>query len=172
MKVDNGVTNFAVYEDATEYYGMAEVGLPEVSQMTEEIKGAGISGAFNAAFVGMMEAMTLTLNFRSVTADAIKLLKPQNHQLDLRAAQQYRDNASGKYVHQAVKHVLIVSPTKYTPGKLAPASSADASGEYAVTYYATYIDGVKVLEIDVINFIYYVDGTDYLADVRKALGKA
>jgi hypothetical protein len=71
-----------------------------------------------------------------------------------------------------VKHVLIVSPTKYNPGKLAPASSADASGEYAVTYYATYIDGVKELEIDVINFIFYVDGTDYLADVRKALGKA
>jgi len=24
MKVDNGTTNFAVYEDATEFYGMAE----------------------------------------------------------------------------------------------------------------------------------------------------
>ena len=58
------------------------------------------------------------------------------------------------------------------PGKLAPAASAEASGEYAATYFATYIDGKKVLEIDIINFIYYVNGTDYLADVRKALGKA
>lgn len=172
MKVDNGTTNFAVYEDATEFYGMAEVTLPEIAQMTEEIKGAGISGTFNGAFVGHIEAMTLGLNFRSVTKDAIKLAEPRNHQLDLRAAQQYWDNTAGKFVQQAVKHVLIVTPTKWVPGKLAPASSAEASGEYAATYYATYIDGVKVLEIDILNFIYYVNGTDYLADVRKALGKA
>ena len=36
MKVENGVTNFAVYEDATEYYGMAEVTLPEIASLTEE----------------------------------------------------------------------------------------------------------------------------------------
>ena len=166
MKVDNGTTNFAVYEDATEFYGMAEVTLPEITQITEEVKGAGISG------VGHIEAMTLTLNFRSVTADAVKLAEPRNHQLDLRAAQQYWDNTAGKFVQQAVKHVLMVTPTKFAPGKLAPAASAEASGEYAATYFATYIDGKKVLEIDIINFIYYVNGTDYLADVRKALGKA
>ncbi len=40
-----------------------------------------------------------------------------------------------------------------------------------MTYYATYIDGKKVLEIDILNFIYYVNGVDYLEDVRKALGK-
>lgn len=76
-----------------------------------------------------------------------------------------------RYVQQAVKHVLVVNPKKFAPGKLAPASSAEASGEYPVTYYATYIDGKKVLEIDILNFIYYVNGVDYLEDVRKALGK-
>lgn len=172
MKVDNGTTNFAVYEDATEFYGMAEVTLPEISQITDEIKGAGISGTFNGAFVGHIEAMSLTLNFRSVTVDAIKLTEPRNHQLDLRAAQQYWNNTTGKFVQQAVKHVLIVTPTKFSPGKLAPASSAEASGEYSATYFATYIDGVKVMEIDILNFIYYLNGTDYLADVRRALGKA
>ena len=111
MKVDNGTTNFAVYEDATEFYGMAEATLPEISQITEEVKGAGIAGAFNGAFVGHIEAMTLTLNFRSVTADAIKLAEPRNHQLDLRAAQQYWDNSAGKFIQQAVKHVLMVTPT-------------------------------------------------------------
>ena len=80
-------------------------------------------------------------------------------------------NSTGRYVQQAVKHVLVVNPKKFAPGKLAPASSAEASGEYPVTYYATYIDGKKVLEIDILNFIYYVNGVDYLEDVRKALGK-
>ena len=172
MKVDNGVNNFAVYEDATEFYGMAEVTLPEISQIAEEVKGAGIAGAFNGAFVGHVEAMTLTLNFRSVTPDAIKLAEPRNHQIDLRASQQQWDNTAGVFKQVAVKHVLVVTPTKFAPGKLAPAASAEASGEYSVTYFATYIGGVKKMEIDVINFIYFVNGVDYLADVRKALGKA
>ena len=171
MKVDNGVNNFAVYEDATEFYGMAEVTLPEISQIAEEVKGAGIAGAFNGAFVGHVEAMTLTLNFRSVTPDAIKLAEPRNHQIDLRASQQQWDNTAGVFKQVAVKHVLVVTPTKFAPGKLAPAASAEASGEYSVTYFATYIGGVKMMVIDVINFIYFVYGVDYLADVRKALGK-
>lgn len=171
MKVENGITNFRVYKDATEYCGMAEVALPELSQITEEVKGAGIAGAFNGAFVGHMEAMSLTLNFRSVTRDALKLAAPVNHQIDLRAAQQAWNAVAGQFEQTAVKHVLIVSPTKFNPGKLAPAASAEASGEFSVTYYATFIDGVKMLEVDILNFIYYVDGTDYLADVRKALGK-
>lgn len=110
MKIENGVTNFAVYEDATEYYGMAEVTLPEITQISEEVKGAGIAGAFDGTFVGHLEAMSLTLNFRSVTTDAIKLAEPRKHQLDLRAAQQSWDNSTGRYVQQAVKHVLVVNP--------------------------------------------------------------
>ena len=47
---------------------------------------------------------------------------------------------------------------------------SNGSGEYAVRYWATYIDGKKVREVDQLNFICYVNGTDYLADVRKALG--
>ena len=106
MKVENGVTNFAVYEDATEYYGMAEVTLPEITQISEEVKGAGIAGTFDGTFVGHLEAMSLTLNFRSVTTDAIKLAEPRKHQLDLRAAQQSWDNSTGRYVQQAVSTSL------------------------------------------------------------------
>lgn len=171
MKADIGTNSFAVYEDATEYYGMAEVTLPEISQISEEIKGAGISGAFNGAFTGQVEAMTLTLNFRTVTSYAIRLNEPRNHHIELRASQQYWDNVAGKHVQQAIKHVLLITPTKLAPGKLAPASSAEASGEYSATYFATYIDGEKKMEIDILNFIYNMNGKDYLEEVRKALGK-
>nr|DAO70317.1 MAG TPA: tail tube protein [Caudoviricetes sp.] len=71
----------------------------------------------------------------------------------------------------SVKHILVVTPKKLNPGKVATAAAAEVSGEYAVSYYATYIDGKKKLEIDPLNDIYYVNGKDYLADVRKALGK-
>lgn len=170
-KIDEAVINFAVYEDSNEYYGMAEVALPEISNLTEEVKGAGISGTFESVIIGYLEAMSLTLNFRTLTKDAIKLMQPVNHKIDLRVAQQSNNTVKGETEVVAVKHVLVVRPKKLNPGKVAPASPAEASGEYAVTYYATFIDGKKVLEIDILNFIYYVNGTDYLAQVRKALGK-
>lgn len=171
MKVDNGTNTFAVYEDATEYYGMAEVTLPEIGTKAEEVTGAGIGGAFNGPFVGQVEAMSLTLNFRRVSKDVTKLAEPRNHQIDLRGAQQYWDNTAGVFKTQAVKYVLIAIPTKFNPGKLANASPTESSCEFSVTYFATFIDGEKVMEVDVLNCKYFVNGVDYAADIRKALGK-
>jgi P2 family phage contractile tail tube protein len=170
-KINESVINFHVYENATEYYGMAEVGLPEISAITNEVRGAGISGTFENVVLGHFEAMTLTLNFRTLVTDAIALFEPRDHQIDLRVAQQDKDTVSGQTKVIALKHVFVCKPKMLSPGAVAPASPADASGEYAVTYWATFIDGKKTLEIDILNFIFFVNGKDYLADVRKALGK-
>lgn len=171
MKVANGVNTFAVYEDSTNFYGMAEVAIPEISTKSEEITGAGIGGAVNNPFIGQTEAMTITLNFKTFSEDLMKLSEPRNHQLDIRAAQQVRDTTTGQIEQQAVKYVIVGMPTKNAPGKVANASSADSSVELSVSYLAAYIDGVKKLEIDIFNYIYYVNGKDYAAEVRSAIGK-
>lgn len=170
-KVDETVIGFAVYEDATEYYGMSEVTLPEISNLTEEISGAGMGGKVEAVILGAIEAMTTTLNFRTVTKNAIKLHEPREHKIDLRVAQQNKNTTKGITEVGRVKHLLTLTPKKLNPGKVATASAAEVSGEYATTYFATYIDGKKMLEIDPLNYIYFVNGKDWLADVRKALGK-
>ena len=170
-KVDETVIGFAVYEDATEYYGMSEVTLPEISNLTEEISGAGMGGKVEAVILGAIEAMTTTLNFRTLTKNAIKLHEPREHKIDLRVAQQNKNTTKGVTEVGRVKHLLTLTPKKLNPGKVATASAAEVSGEYATTYFATYIDGKKMLEIDPLNYIYFVNGKDWLADVRKALGK-
>ena len=170
-KVDETVIGFAVYEDATEYYGMSEVTLPEISNLTEESSGAGMGGKVEAVILGAIEAMTTTLNFRTVTKNAIKLHEPREHKIDLRVAQQNKNTTKGVTEVGRVKHLLTLTPKKLNPGKVATASAAEVSGEYATTYFATYIDGKKMLEIDPLNYIYFVNGKDWLADVRKALGK-
>ncbi len=169
--INETVTNFAIYENGTEYLGMAEVALPEISNITNEVKGAGLNGTYESVTIGHIEAMTLTLNFRTLEKSAFSLLEPGNHQIDLRVAQQSFDTVSGKVKVQKVKHLFTIHGKKLAPGKVAPASPADASGEYAVTYWATFIDGKKTLEIDILNFKYEINGVDYLAEVREALGK-
>jgi hypothetical protein len=170
-RINEAVINFQVYENATEYYGMAEVGLPEISSKISDVEGAGISGTLESVILGHIDAMTLTLNFRTLTKDAMRLLEPRDHQLDLRVAQQDKDTVSGRTVVTSLKHVFVCKPKSLKPGGVKPAAAADASGEYAVTYWATYINGEKTLEIDILNFIYFVNGRDYLTEVRKALGK-
>ena len=170
-KIDESVINFAVYEDATEYYGLAEVTMPTVASIVEEIKGAGIAGVYQAVILGHMEAMNLTFNFRTFTRDAVTLLEPRDHILELRAAQQGRDTVKGTTIVDSVKHTVVVRHKSFNPNKIAPAAIADASGEYAVSYWASYINDEQMFEIDVPNFKFVVNGVDYLEDVRKALGK-
>lgn len=107
-----------------------------------------------------------------MTRNAITLLEPRRHNLDLRAAQQNQDPTKGKVGVTRVKHILTVVPKKLNLGKLITASAADVSGEYSVVYYKNYIDDEKMIEIDPLNYIYYVHGQDNRwAEIQKALGK-
>lgn len=169
--MDQSVINFAIYEDGSEYLGMASVALPDLNALTQSVSGAGIAGNVDAVILGHFEAMSMTLNFRTMTEQSIKLSEPRRHNIDLRVAQQEEDPVSGTVGAVAVKHVLVVVPKSDKGGSVAPASPSNGSGEYAVRYWKTYIDGKKVREIDPLNFICEINGTDYLADVRKALGK-
>lgn len=171
MIIDQSTVNFAVYEDGVEYYGMAKVGMPDISAITQTIAGAGIAGNVEAVVMGHYDTMTLTLNFRNTTPQSITLSEPRRHTIDLRVSQQVEDTAAVQVATRSVKHVMVVIPKAHKMGSVAEATPTDGSGEYAVRYWATYIDGTKVREIDPFNFICEVNGVDYLADVRTDLGK-
>lgn len=168
---DESVINFAVYEDGVEYVGMAGVTLPNLSAIVQTLSGAGIAGNVEVPVLGHYDVMSLTLNFRTTTEHSVRLSEPRRHNIDLRMAQQIEDTVAGEVKVQSIKHVLVVVPKTDTGGTVAPAAPTNGSGEYSVRYWATYIDGAKVREIDPLNFICEVNGVDYLADVRKAIGK-
>jgi len=169
--MDQSNINFAIYEDGTEYLGMASVGMPTLSNLVQSINGAGIAGNVEAIIKGHVDTMTLTLNFRTTTPASVRLSEVRRHTIDLRVAQQNEDPVDNDITAQPEKHVMVVIPKTHNVGSIAPASPSNGTGEYAVRYWATWINGQKVREIDPMNFIYVVDGVDYLADVRKALGK-
>ncbi len=171
MRVGNGTINYEVYEDGQNFCGIAEVTLPELAQATVEVSGAGISGKFTAPFIGQMEAMTMSLNFKTVEKRVANLSMPGYHNLDLRVAQQAQNSTTGSFGVEKIKHLLTVTPVKNSPGKIAPSSATDSAVEFSVSYYAQFIDGEKIIEFDLFNCIYYINGVDYMAEVRKAMGK-
>ncbi len=172
MKQPEAYIDFEVYEDGKNLVGVAQVTLPEISFMTASITGAGVSGTVETPLAGMMEAMTMTMNFRSVTDAATSLTAPRKHNIDLRAVGQYWNTSLVDKELWADKHIMVVFPKKLAPGSIAPATASDASGEFSVYYLASYKNGAKVTEIDPFNQICVINGVDYLADVRRALGKA
>ena len=167
--MDIAVINYRVYEDNTAL-GVSTATLPTLTSLLQTISGAGIAGNLESAIIGHFEAMTLGLNFRTVTRDAIMLAEPRLHTWELRAAQQDEDTVSGTVKIVNVKHVFVAMPKTFNAGTMAPGSTSDASGEYSVRYWATYIDGEKVMELDPRNYICFMNGVDYLEPARKAMG--
>lgn len=170
-KQPEAIINFEVYEDSVNYIGIAKVSLPNVNYIVQQISGAGIGGNVDAVMHGMVDAMECGLNFRSATDSAVSLLAPRKHNIDLRVAEQAWETVNSQREIIADKFVLVMVPKTYQPGSVAPASPSDASGTYAVYYYAAYRDGKQLWEIDPYNYICTVNGVDYMAPVRRALGK-
>lgn len=168
--MDQLTVNYDVYEDGSRYDGTASAQLPDLTFLTQSLSGAGIGGNIEAV-TPHLDAMTLTLNFRETTDEAFALCTPRRHQIELRVAKQVEDTVAGEIRQDAVKHVLVVIPKGLTGGTIAPHSPTNPSGTYAVRYFATYINGKIESEIDPMNYICNIHGEDYLADVRKALGR-
>ena len=171
MTHDELIVNFEVYEDGSNLLGIAQCTLPNIQFMTQNIQGAGIGGTIDAVAQGMVNAMSFTMNFRSATGDAVKVFTPGAHQLTLMACEQGWDASRVTKVMKSDKFVITADPKNFNFGNLAPASVPDASNEYSVKYFAGYRDGKQLFEIDPINMKCVVGGVDYMADVRKAVGK-
>ena len=171
MKQTESNVVYEIYEDGTNFCGLTQATLPNIAFIVQQIQGAGINGNIDVPILGMMEAMELSLNWRSPTDAATSLAAPRSHHLDLRVAAQYWDTTASEYGIEADKYVMVARPKAMNPGNLQPATPADTASTFSVVYYAGYKDGTQIWEIDPINYICRINGVDYFEPVRKALGK-
>lgn len=163
--------NLEIYEDSVNLLGVARVQLPSITYPVVNISGAGMMGNMEVPLYGMVDAMSTTITWLTPHGDAVKLMSPKKHQLDMRVAEEYWDVNQAEVGLWADKYVMLVRPKTTNPGTVAPMAAADTTGEYAVYYYAAYKDGKQLWEIDKRNMKCVVDGVDYMEPVRKALGK-
>ena len=170
-KIPEKTIAFNVYRDGTVLMGVATVELPQLQAMTETISGAGIAGEIDSPTLGHFQSMTAKLSFRTKTSNFVQLSAPVSHHLDLRAAVQHHDGGTGKIEAGAERVVLRGMPKVSSFGKYETAKPQDSEVELETTYLKLVQDGEETLELDKLNYIFKVDGTDYLESVRSALGK-
>lgn len=169
-QVPEKLINFRVYEDGKDLLGVADAQLPSIEAMSDTVKGAGIAGEVDSPVLGHFGSMTLTLNWRTVTRPTVHLAQQRTHNLDLRGAIQVYNSGTGEYKVSPLKVTTRCIPKKTDLGKLDVGASSDASNEFEVTYIKVSLDGKVVIEIDKYNYICVINGTDYLKQVREALG--
>lgn len=169
-RIDEATITYRVFENNKEFLGISQVTLPNLEFFTTEISGAGIAGTIEDVILGHINAMRTTFNFLSFGENALNLCTPVDHKIDLREVQQSRSIDKSQLEVKAVKHMMTIRPVNVTVGTLQQASASNPSNEYAVSYYAQYQGGKKVIEIDQLNYVCIINGVDYLAEVRAAMG--
>ncbi|BBB91055.1 MAG TPA: phage major tail tube protein [Methylomusa anaerophila] len=169
-EVPEKLINFRVYQDGNDLLGVADAELPSLEYMSETVKGAGVAGEVESPTIGHFGKMSLKLSWRTVTKPLVFLAKPITHALDLRGAIQNYDASSGEYKVKPLRVAVRATPKKSELGKMEMGGTGDGSNEFEVIYIKIDLDGETIAEIDKYNYICIIDGTDYLAEVRKALG--
>lgn len=162
--------NYRVYDETNALYGIATVDLPDIESMSDTISGAGIAGEVESPTLGHFGTMEIVLNWRTITPEAARLSAPRAHHLELRGSQQIYDAGMGEIHTQAVRIVTRSVPKNLSLGSFEVGATSDSASTFEVNFLKIYLGGRPSLEIDKYNFIFAVNGVDYLANVRRDMG--
>jgi P2 family phage contractile tail tube protein len=165
--------NYNVYNsNSNQMLGIADVTLPDLEAMTETISGAGIAGELDMPVLGHFGSMTVTFNWRVLNVDSVTLAQQMAHQLDLRGSIENYDSSSGTIGSTPVKVTVLAIPKTMSLGNLNVGTTADTSNEMEIAYMRVFINNEERVELDKFNYIFRVNGVDYLDSVRRDLGLA
>lgn len=162
--------DFLCYDSNSKLLGTADVTMPKITPKIVTVSGAGVGGDMDMPSRGQTDNMEIEVNFRTTTPEVIKLGQPKAHDVEFRGAQWRYDAAMGEYKKEPLIVMMRILPKEVDLGKLSSAETTEAKLSANVQYLKVTIGGKKEVEIDKFNYIHYVHGTDYLADVRDMLG--
>jgi P2 family phage contractile tail tube protein len=170
MNVTGTNISYEAYLDGKRLLGTAEITHPSIQAMTQEIKGAGITGTVDLPILGHIQNLEGTITFRNITDDVRKLLSQKTHHIEFWAAVETVDTATGQLVPKQHKIIWKAMPKADTVGKHSVGELQNRELGFTITYYKEMYDNDLVQEIDKFNYIFNVGGEDLLANVRKLLG--
>lgn len=162
------VFNANVYLDDINFIGRAtEIDITKTTVKTTEHQTLAMVGPLEL-FQGI-EKLEATIAWAAFNGEVLAKAHPtQAIKLTARVAQQvYQDSSVAQT--KAVRFVMIGRHKETAPDTLKPGEGGMKTS-FALDYVKKTVDGVDVLEIDVPNYIYRVNGEDVYADVRTALG--
>ena len=170
MQIPCQVNNYSIWFGGNRFIGMADVTLPNLVNMTDELKGAGLGGVTNFPVAAHYDDWTATFNFHVITKEGCELMRQDGLKIEARAGIQYLEPGLHKLEIGAWRFVMAIIPRGFDLGRLEVGVKETAAVEVGVTYIKGILNGEEVFEKDKINLIDRVLGTDYAAAIRSAIG--
>lgn len=160
--------NFNAYTEGVALGGVSnEMDLPELESDTDEIRGAGLMGGWNAPAVGQFGPTPFTLPFIHIYEPLFRLMDTRKLQtITLRASVQYLDPVNDVVKNRQVVVILKGRTTKSALGKLAVAAKGETELEFDLTYVEVRLAGATMLKMNKIGSEYVIDGEDIYAEIR------
>jgi len=169
--IPDKLNDFKVYVNGSpDLKGVADLQLPSFEAMTDTLSGGGIAGEIETPNLGHFQSMRLTINWTSILDDLSEFFKPQAVMVDCRLANQEFNPAKGQPEIKATRVVVRGIPVTNNLGNAQKGGKYEGSTEIEVIYIKVERGQKTLVELDKINYIYKVDGVDYMAQIREALG--
>lgn len=153
-----------------QFLGITDVELPTFEALAETIAGAGIAGEYNSPTRGHFKALEMTFKVRTATEQVLSMPVAEAQRFEVRAAEQAQDAASAGLVTRAFRVETKGPILSIKPGKVEPGKPMDCEVKQSLSVCRIFIDGKSIVELDLFNFVYKVQGVDYLAAQRVAMG--
>lgn len=167
MAARNVRKNINLFVDGRGYAGQIEdFNPPKLALMTEEFRGGGMDAAVEITMG--MEKLECDFSLISYDKDVLALFGVSEGVAVPFVAREALESFDGTIT--AVTHTMRGKIRELDPGTSKAGDKATLKVAMALTYYKLQHGGTTVLEIDVENMVRVVNGTDALADIRRALG--
>lgn len=163
------VNRFGAYRSGKEMIGVAgELTLPEVTNLTDTMEGAGTGGNMDVPVVGLIEDMEIEIGFMSLCNDIFSIMDPTEAvSLSLNGAIQGTDAGTGAVGYVPVSIAVRGIMKKFAPGSMKAGAKMSSSVTLGLSYYKIVLDGKTMLEIDRLNGVFVINGKDILEKVRN-----
>lgn len=168
MAMPRKLKHMNIFEDGVSYIGQAkEISTPKLALKTESYRGGGMLAEVEIDMG--LEKLELEITFGGLMPDTVKKFGVAKLDgVQLRFAGSYQSEDTGTV--DAIEIAMRGRYTEIDPDKAKAGDDTEMKVKAALTYYKLSINGADIVEIDVVNMIYIVNGVDRMAEHRKAIG--
>lgn len=157
-----------VFNNGLSFQGVAEeVELPKLTMKGEDFRTGGMLGEVTANMG--LEKLEMTHKYAGIVPELFKGFATETLDSELiRFAGSYQRDDTGDI--SAIEILMRGRHTELDTGNAKAGEKGETSIKTALTYYKLVVDGKELIEIDLINTVFKVEGKDRYAQHRAAVG--
>lgn len=170
MIIPEVLNHYNVYNgDGDKLIGITEeMTIAELTSKVATISGAGIPGSYEVPVLGHLEPITQEVPFRLLYSPVLTMANPLKPvRLNVRGAIQVTNKSTQISDLAGFRYVVGGRCKVISGGNLKSGDVMGSKLSIASTYVLFEVNGEKLIEVDVLNSVYRIDGVDLMERVRR-----